>query len=93
MKRIMMVLSVAALMGAMTVASALPAFADSYEEQFLRGYYSCLADPACYMADTPALQTDGSVPFAVNDPSECPAGTTWAPTSDPKYGGAQYVCE
>ena len=45
------------------------------------------------MGDKVACGDTGPEPFAVDDPSQCPAGTTWAPTSDPKYGGAKYVCE
>ena len=89
-----MVLSVAALMAAMLVATATPALAQDYVDQFLQGYYSCWADSNCYMGDVPALQTTGpAAPIPVSDPSQCPAGTTWAPTSDPAYGGASYVCE
>ena len=60
MKRILMVLSVAALMGAMIVATAVPAFAQDNEFMGTQaefegnlGYVSCNLIEACYMPDVP----------------------------------------
>jgi hypothetical protein len=56
MKRIVMVLSVAALLGVLLMGSASPGFAQTYQDRFNAGYVACELDPACFMQDTPALK-------------------------------------
>jgi hypothetical protein len=97
MKRLIMVLSVAALMAAMMLGSALPAFAVPCGEfgDLPADVCADVMDPNFWAANATPLRTIGpAAPIPIDDPANCPAGTVSAPTSDPAYGGpGHFVCE